>query len=1375
MKYICFHIYFLLIVSKMMVKAENDNSDPSLKAKAQKWVQNQSVQFLENKGQIKDMDNIPVPYVLFKAEAPGMNMYVTEKGLTYVFVKNEEEGEGTDEQISNKDKNKRIEWVRVDMNLKNARIRRENIIRDNPSVADYNFFSGNRSEEIYGVKKFDKLTITDIYPGIDWVLYNSNTSGFKYDFIVHPGADYKQIKLVYLNSGVESIENDIKISAAFGSLTENKPVTFLKNSDHIIASSFILDNSDEVSFSIQNYDLTQTLIIDPQLNWSTFVGGSGLDGACTIAVDANDDVYVSGYVDSPNFPLKSWAGAYNVTAGSGFIMKFSNAGVLIWSSLFGGGPCDMAYFNNSIYLTGRGTGVPPLKSMGAAYYQATLGGIEDAFVAKFSTTGTLLWCTYFGGNDVDIGNSISVDVNGNIFVLGNTKSTNLPVLNPGGGAYFQGTFSGNSSSGPGSCNWFYYTGDLFITKFNNAGTLVWSTYYGGIYSDFGGSIKADNSGNIFVSGATESYDFPTYNPNNGAYFQGVYGGGNIKQQCGNSDHFILKFNNSGQRLWASYWGGNGVENMSGPRLAIDLNNDVYMYGSSASSNLFTLNPGSNAFFVGSNLIDNPNGYLVKFNNSGIPFWSTFLNGGGPEYYRHNSITTDVCNNVYVGGSSANSNFTLLNPGCSSFFDPSILTNRGFIASFGKTGIMRWSTAFQNTIVSGLICDSKKNLFIDGEAWGTVSLANPGGGAFYDATHNGSDDSFISKFKAAIPTYTQSQINSTGGCACNGSATINIQNCNNGPYNYIWSNGSNTLNSYSTTNSLTGVCAGNYWVEVTDAECNRDTIYFILTGTNTGLSATIPSQTNTGCNFLGTAGVSVNGGLGPYTYNWSFGNQTAQIATGLVAGTYTVTVTDASGCKTTQTITIAGPPAITASVVIASPVACIVNSGSASAYGGGGTSPYSYLWSNSSTTQMITGLISGTYTVTITDSYGCAVSKIVNLLPPKLPTIITSSSNISCTTSGSATITDSSGVFFSWSNGQIGYALVGNGGQIGSSISGLVAGGYTVTVTDANGCTLSRTFNITGTSPVSAAFTQSPGGTICVGTTVSFTNTGTTGSGVTYTWSLTPPGQSLPTVSGSSANFSYTFLTIGTYSVSQNVNNGKCNNSVKNSVVVINCSGTTVTAIGSSVCPGSCAAVTANGAGGTSPYTYSWSTGATTQNISPCPVSTTTYTVTIRDTGGNTSTSIAVVTVNPPVNVTTNPTGITCNGGTGSVAAAAGGGSSPYVYNWSNSQTTQTITGLAPGNYTVTVTDSKSCTAISVAGIISPPVLVGQFTKGTAGCAGCGCKEWLMVNAAGGTGPYTYTWPDGYTNRFKNQLCPGSYTINIKDKNGCSINVSLVAP
>ncbi|MBI2270997.1 MAG: hypothetical protein HYU69_11690 [Bacteroidetes bacterium] len=593
------------------------------------------------------------------------------------------------------------------------------------------------------------------------------------------------------------------------------------------------------------------------------------------------------------------------------------------------------------------------------------------------------------------------------------------------------------------------------------------------------------------------------------------------------------------------------------------------------------------------------------------------------------------------------------------------------------------------------------------------------------------------------------------CTCNGTATATINGCSTG-FNYLWSNGQTTLNA-------TGLCPGKYKFSAsrsgTCALNNTETDSVIIGGGVSSVSITA-NPSNSTCDLNnGTAIAFASGGIAPYTYSWSNG-QAGPTATGLKAGTYTVNVRDNSGCISVQTLTIMNSGSVSLTVTKQNLSCSGGNNGSASATATNGTPGYFYSWSNGINAQTISGLSIGIYSVTVTDANGCTSIRSTIIDPPV--SINVSSTNISCNVSGSASVNVSSGVApytYNWSNG-----------QTGSYISAAAAGSYTVTVRDVSGCSATQTFTLTSSSAANASFSISPNDTVCAGTTVTFTRTGSSGPQLWYS--------NMPYIinSGSTANISYAFLSAGTYSMSHEVTTGGCKNQITLPIIILNCTGPTVTATGSSVCMGACATINANGIGGTSPYTYTWSNGATTQSINPCPISTTTYTVTIKDTGGNTSTSTAAVTVNPTVSITTTATNITCSGAsTGSATASVNSGSTPYTYSWSGGLSGSTVSGLSAGNYTVTVRDSKGCSSTSTATIISSPPLVGQFTKGTASCSGCGCKEWLMITATGGTSPYSYSWPDGYVNRYRSQMCPGAYTVNIKDKNECSINVNLTAP
>lgn len=207
--------------------------------------------------------------------------------------------------------------------------------------------------------------------------------------------------------------------------------------------------------------------------------------------------------------------------------------------------------------------------------------------------------------------------------------------------------------------------------------------------------------------------------------------------------------------------------------------------------------------------------------------------------------------------------------------------------------------------------------------------------------------------------------------------------------------------------------------------------------------------------------------------------------------------------------------------------------------------------------------------------------------------------------------------------------------------------------------------------------------------------------------------------------------------------------------------------------------------GIAPYTYSWSTAPVQTTQIATGLSSGWYYVTITD---NSCTplifkdSIQIIGSGSLNALMSAPNNVKCNLlSNGSVGVTVSGGSTPYTYSWSNgassitNSTTHQIINLTPGNYSVTVTDASGCISTAMASIISPPPITAQFTKGTGNCAGCGCKEWMLVTASGGTSPYSYSWPDGYINRYKNQLCPGTYNIAVKDKNGCSININLTAP
>ncbi|MCC6691485.1 MAG: SBBP repeat-containing protein, partial [Bacteroidia bacterium] len=1256
--------------------------------------------------------------------------------------------------------------------------------------------------------------------------YNSNEKGFKYYFVVHPGADPNQIKLLYRSKEKCNIDKtgNIQIETSNGSLTELAPVCYIQETKKNIESKFQKlkvttcnptggDVGYETEFSfdleIENLNLIhETIIIDPQLFWATLYGGNSGDVITEITCNAAGDLYAAGTTKSSNFPLLTLAGAYfdgttsatgnsNANGGRGdddiFILKFTNSGVLMWSTFYGGSYSENAIDivcdrSDNLYITGYTNSTDfPTQNRAGAFNQLTIGSVlffgTDIFILRFDNSGVRTWATYYGSTGVQKACAIACDNANNIYITGTASS------------YAAGAFP--TTPRPGAYN---YAGsgyfDCLLLRFNSAGALTWATLYGGTNVERPFDIDCDASGNVYVTGSTQSKNIPTQ-PWGVAYFQA---NNNSKSSIAETS-FLLRFDNTGVLTWATYCGGTNDD--FGIGVACDLQGNVYMGIEALSTNL-PCQPWGSAYYISSGA-GSPSGFLIRFNPLGVITWGTYCSaffdaGSG---YPTKVIKPDNCGNLYVaydnrtskiGNQNCGNNFDfqyVFQGGCN--FDCTL--SIGTLFKFNNNGIL-----LNNTITGGAFAiDNTGGLFVSrrlhnmsytctpGPAFAGANpkeqsdifpYMNPGNGAYFDNSHNGQiggveklelhQDAYIMKFIPVVPNFSQSQINSTNCSSCNGIAVVKVD-CADAPYSYIWSTGQSTLNTTINSDTIKGLCAGTYTVTVTDGACQPTSKILTFTITNGGavpnISTISPVAMSCASTSIKLTGSSTTPGV---TYLWQgpgiLSGGTTATPTINAAGTYTLVVTDGNGCKSMANVVVNQP---SISIVANAQWSCSSNSGLAGVTAANGIPPYLYTWSNAQTTQTATGLNTGAYSVTVTDANGCSKSASVSVaINP--PTINITGTNINCSI-GSLSASVSGGIppyLFNWSNG-----------QTVPSLNYIGAGTYTLSITDGLGCITTKSSTITNTGTADASFTQSPT-SVCAGTTATFDfiNTGTTGNDV---WKIWIPNNPIP-VYGYTKNFSYTGVVPNlpgwTYTIEHVVKIGSCTNTVSSTITIINCNGPTVAATGSSVCPGSCSTVSSTGSGGTSPYTYSWSTGASTQNINPCPTTTTTYTVKVTDAGGNTATTTAVVTVNPAVTVTATSTNITCSGtSTGSVTATPAGGTPTFNYVWNNGITTPTDSNLAAGNYTVTVIDSKGCTAVSTTTIAAPPALLGQYTKGTANCSTCGCKEWIMLNATGGTSPYAYTWPDGYDKRYKNALCPGAYNVIVTDNNGCKTTVKVNAP
>ena len=579
--------------------------------------------------------------------------------------------------------------------------------------------------------------------------------------------------------------------------------------------------------------------------------------------------------------------------------------------------------------------------------------------------------------------------------------------------------------------------------------------------------------------------------------------------------------------------------------------------------------------------------------------------------------------------------------------------------------------------------------------------------------------------------------------CDGTATVSIIS-GNSPYSFQWDNG-------QSTSTATGLCTGTYNVTITDDKgCVTIDNYTISEPSSLSLSLT---SSDLSCNGVctGSASSVVSGGSSPYTYTWSSGQSTATISS-LCAGTYNLTVTDLNGCTNTAGVSV-NEPAILTSSTSSNPTSCNgLCDGDATISGSGGTAPYSYQWDDPGfqTTVLASGLCIGNYNVTVTDANGCTHINSISVSEPTAITLSTSSTDAICgVANGSASVIPSGGTpsyTYSW-----------NSGQSTSTASGLIAGSYTITVTDNNGCSSTTNVSVNDAGAPSASITDSIMILCNGGNNGSATVTATGGSpSYTYLWN---DGQTSSIASGLSA---------GSYTVDVTDNLG-CVASASITITEPTQLNASVISTINTSCNLSCdATATAAGAGGTGTYTFSWGTTPIQSGTTATGLCAGTYNLTITDQNGCTGTTNTVISEPSPLTLTITPTGALCNGGSsGSADLEVIGGTPSYTYIWSNSSSTQDISNLQSGSYTVTLTDANNCTETQTVSISEPNAITVATTHNDANCNQPDGSA--TANGSGGTGSYTYNWSTTpiQTNSTATGLLSGSYSVTIIDANGCT--------
>jgi uncharacterized protein (TIGR03437 family) len=508
-----------------------------------------------------------------------------------------------------------------------------------------NYFQGSKDSWRTNVPSYERVRYGGLYPGIDLVFY-VRQGALEYDFVVQPGSNPDQIELDITGADDIRIDADgaLAISTGAGKIHWNKPEIYQTagNERRAIEGEFVLTGG-RVRFRLGHYNLTLPLTIDPALLISTYLGSAGNEVARGVAIDGAGNIYVAGGTKSTAWSTPGvFQRSYGGTAGFPF-------------------------------------------------------GLGDAFVAKFSPAGALLFLTYLGGPAEDAASAIAVDSAGNAYVTGFTNSKNFPLTDGAAQTRFGGA--------GGNILWSF--GDAFICKLSPDGTqLVYSTLLGGFQDDFGASIAIDAAGNAYIAGGTLSADLPT----TAGVIQPKYGGaggqsqfpalqGSIFQY---GDGFIAKLSADGAKfLFVTYLGGS--KNDCAFALAVDSALNVYVAGATLSAD-FPVGPGASESAFGgvdasSNRFFNAgDGFVAKLNATASAVqYGTYLGGSGDDVIL--GLTLDSNGNAYVAGATTSTNL----PVTASAFQrryqgPSgvpthvdQLFGDGFVAKLNPTGALAFLT------------------------------------------------------------------------------------------------------------------------------------------------------------------------------------------------------------------------------------------------------------------------------------------------------------------------------------------------------------------------------------------------------------------------------------------------------------------------------------------------------------------------------------------------------------------------------------------------------------------------------------------------------------------------------------------------------------
>ncbi len=859
---------------------------------------NPNLTFQENKGQVADQYSHPRHDILFSGQSADLVYHFKQDGISYQLLKVDSWKKSETrvkfaipKKVFTEQEPDQISVYRIDIDWLGCNANAQ--IDKGEALQDYdNYYSEVCPNGALNVKRYTSLNYRHLYNGIDLKWYNHNGQ-LKYDYVVAAGADFSVIKWRIIGANNISLNQDgqLIIETPIGQIVEDKPV-LLQDGKRITAAWKI--NGSEISFEIKNIDAAKAFTIDPLVRlWGTYYGGTLSDESFYTCVDYSSNVYISGLSRSPSTLNIATIGAHQtVFAGAGagnfkgdaFVAKFNANGQRLWGTYYGGNGSDfantcLADANGDVYFVGGTTSTASNVIGTPGCFQANMGGgsgIGDALIVKLNSSGTRIWATYYGDISDDWAIGACVDQTGNLYVTGGTWLDTTSTVFATSGAHKATHSSGTMNV------------DAYLVKFSTNGSRLWSTYYGTVEHDNGISCAVDLLGNVYMAAETSS-SITAIMTTPGAH-QVQFGGGSSAW----SDALLIKFSNSGNRLWATYYGG--ANNDYPLSVKTDKFNNVYISGVTASTQ-GTIIASNNAFqtlYGGGN----NDAFLAKFNQNGQRLFGTYYGGAGDE---DASCFVDSYDQVYIAGNTSSSNGTTIASSCAYQSIYGGGSTDAYLVKLDNSGQRIWGTYYGgigNETGGEPSADMSSNVYLQGSVNApTGSLVIASANAQQSSFGGGIDDAFLVKFDHCSPQAPAAISNSI---ACKGQPAIlnGSQQCGLQWFadslltNLLFSGG-----SYTTSSLLQDT---SFWLR--DVSCGQASApgkikLTIIPSPSINISA----SSNTIC-YGETLTLTVSGAS---TYTWLTvnSNQTSVVITATNSMVHGVDGTAANGCKASKTINI----------------------------------------------------------------------------------------------------------------------------------------------------------------------------------------------------------------------------------------------------------------------------------------------------------------------------------------------------------------------------------------------------------------------------------------------------------------------------------------